>query len=110
MELDAAALHPDERLPTEVETVIYRVVQEALTNVVRHASASAASITLSARDGRVRVFIEDDGVGFDPDQQPVLGHLGIKGMLERAELVGATLSLSSKLGAGTVVMLEVARG
>ena len=110
VDFDPAALDADERLPPEIETAIYRVVQEALTNVVRHASASAASITLSARDGRMRVFIEDDGVGFDPDQRPVRGHLGIKGMRERAELVGATLSLSSKPGAGTVVMLEVARG
>jgi two-component system sensor histidine kinase NreB len=86
------------------------VVQEALTNVVRHASASAASVTLSARDGYVRVFVEDDGVGFDPGERPARSHLGIQGMLERAELVEGTLSITSTPGNGTVVLLEVSRG
>jgi len=110
VELDTAALGPEERLSPEVETVVYRVVQEALTNVVRHASATTASVTLAGRDGRVRVFIEDDGVGFDPAQRPVSAHIGIEGMLERAELVGGTLSVSSTPGAGTTIVLEVARG
>jgi len=110
VELDAEALGAEERLAPEIETVIYRVVQEALTNVVRHASATIASVTLSGRDGHVRVFIEDDGVGFDPQQVPSRAHLGVEGMVERAELVGGTLSVSSTPGAGTTVVLEVARG
>src|SRR3546814_3176652 len=68
VELDTAALAPDERLAPEVETVIYRVVQEALTNVVRHASATTASVALAGRDGTIRVFVEDDGTGFEPQQ------------------------------------------
>ena len=110
VDLDTAALHPDERLPTETETVIYRVVQEALTNVVRHAAASTASVTLNARDGRIRVFIEDDGVGFDPEHQQTRPHLGVEGMRQRAELVEGSLSITSTAGNGTVVLLEVARG
>ena len=110
VELDTAALHPEERLPTEIETVIYRVVQEALTNVVRYAGASTASVTLSVRDGQIRVFIEDDGAGFDPSQRQLRPHLGIQGMLERAELVGGSLSITSTPDSGTVVLLEVARG
>jgi signal transduction histidine kinase len=110
VELDTAALHPEERLPTEIETVIYRVVQEALTNVVRHAGASTASVTLSARDGQIRVFIEDDGVGFDPGQPQLRRHLGIQGMLERAELVEGSLLITSTPENGTVVLLEVTRG
>ena len=110
VELDTAALGPEERLAPEIETVIYRVVQEALTNVVRHASATAASVTLSGRDGHVRVFIEDDGVGFDPQHVPSRAHLGVEGMVERAELVDGTLTVSSVPGAGTTIVLEVARG
>src|SRR3546814_12164936 len=83
VELDTAALAPDERLAPEVETVIYRVVQEALTNVVRHASATTASVALAGRHGTIRVFVEDDGPGFDPQPAPTRPPLGIEGMLER---------------------------
>lgn len=110
IELDAAALPPEERLPAEVETVIYRVVQEALTNVVRHAQASTASVTLIPRDGHLRVFIEDDGAGFDMNVQPDRPHLGIEGMRQRAELIDGSVSITSIAGAGTVVLLEVTRG
>ncbi|MFP5328455.1 MAG: GAF domain-containing sensor histidine kinase [Acidimicrobiia bacterium] len=110
IELDAAALAPDERLSPEVETVIYRVVQEALTNVVRHASAAAASVTFAGRNGVIRVFVEDDGRGFDPQEVPTRAHLGIEGMLERAGLVGGTVSVTSVVGAGTTIVLEVPRG
>jgi signal transduction histidine kinase len=110
VELDVAGLHPDERLPSEIETVIYRVVQEALTNIVRHAAASTASVTLNVRDGQIRVFIEDDGVGFDPARRHERPHLGLDGMHERAELVQGSLSISSTPGNGTVVLLELSCG
>ena len=107
VELDAHALAADDRLSPEIETVIYRVVQESLTNVVRHASATTASVALANRADRLRVLIEDDGAGFDPRQRPSRPHLGIGGMLERAELVGGTVSVTSAVGAGTTVVLEV---
>lgn len=110
VELDTAAMQAEERLAAEVETAIYRVVQEALTNVVRHARASTASVTLTARGTQIRVFIEDDGVGFDPSQPHLQPHLGIQGMRERAELVEGSLSITSALESGTVVLLEVVRG
>jgi signal transduction histidine kinase len=110
IELDTAGLGAEERLPTEIETVIYRVVQESLTNVVRHAAAATASVTVSGLESTVRVFIEDDGIGFDAAQRPVDARLGIEGMLERAELVAGTLLISSAPGAGTTVVLEVSRG
>lgn len=110
VELDAAALAPDERFAPEIETVIYRVVQEALTNVVRHASASTASVALACRGGVIRVFVEDDGAGFQPEMVPASAHLGLEGMLERAELVGGTVSVTSESGVGTTVILEVPRG
>ena len=110
VELDTSALAPDERLAPEIETVVYRVVQEALTNVVRHAAATTASVALAGRDNVIRVLIEDDGVGFDPQQTPTRERLGVDGMLERAALVGGTVSVTSAVGAGTTVVLEVPRG
>ena len=90
-----------DRLPPEIETVVYRVVQEALTNITRHAGAATASITVIVAEGRVRALVEDDGVGFETDAVPTRGHLGLKGMAERAELVGGTVELSSTTGTGT---------
>lgn len=110
VDLDASALTERARLAPELETVIYRVVQEALTNVVRHASASTVSIAAVERDGKIRVLIEDDGVGFDPVQTPARAHLGLEGMGERAELVGGCVAVSSVPGGGSTVVLEVPRG
>jgi len=110
VELDTAALHREERLSPGTETVVYRVVQEALTNVIRHAAATSASVTLSVIEDRVRVFIEDDGKGFDSTQPLAEPNLGTQGMQERAKLVDGSLSIMSEPGAGTVVLLEVPRG
>jgi len=110
IELDTAALHDEDRLAPGTETVVYRVVQESLTNVIRHAEASSASVTLSLIDGQVRVFIEDDGVGFDSAQPLARPHLGTQGMQERAQLIDGSLSITSRPGEGTVVLLEVPRG
>jgi signal transduction histidine kinase len=110
VELAVTAFAPDERLSPEAETVVYRIVQEALTNVVRHAHASHASVTITARDAHIRALVEDDGTGFNPDQRQPEAHLGLDGMAERAALIGATLQVLSEPGSGTVVMLEVARG
>ena len=95
------------RLPSEVETVVYRVVQEALTNVTRHAGAATASITVIVAEGRVRALVEDDGIGFDTGAAPTRGHLGLKGMAERADLVGGTVELFSIPGSGTTILLEL---
>ncbi len=97
----------DARLPPEIETVIYRVVQEALTNVTRHAGAATASITVIVAEGRVRALVEDDGSGFETGAAPTRGRLGLKGMAERADLVGGTVELSSTPGSGTTVLLEL---
>ena len=97
----------DARLPPEIETVIYRVVQEALTNVTRHAGAATASITVIVAEGRVRALVEDDGSGFETCAVSTRGRLGLKGMAERADLVGGTVELSSTPGSGTTVLLEL---
>ena len=103
-------LDSEERLAPETETVVYRVVQEALTNVVRHARASSVSITVTVLDHRVRTLIEDDGIGFETSPGSNGRHLGLNGMEERAGLVGGTLTLSSTPGRGTTILLEVPRG
>ncbi|MDO9176389.1 MAG: sensor histidine kinase, partial [Actinomycetota bacterium] len=90
----------------EIATAVYRVVQEALTNVVRHARATNASVAVTAAAGRLRTLVEDDGVGFDPTELNN-GHLGVKGMKERAELVGGTVRVVSAPGSGTTIVLEV---
>ena len=95
-----------EGLTPALSTVVYRVVQEALTNVVRHAQATSASVAVTISGDRLRAVIEDDGRGFDPNQRPD-GHLGVRGMEERAELVGGSVRVVSAPGQGTTVVLEV---
>lgn len=106
----AVNLRPDERLAPETETVVYRVVQEALTNIIRHARASTVSVAVTRFGERVRAQIEDDGVGFDPSSRRDGGHLGLAGMEERAYLVGGTVAVTSVPGEGTTVLVEVPHG
>jgi two-component system, NarL family, sensor histidine kinase DevS len=95
-----------ERLPAEVETTLYRIVQEALTNIVKHAEASNVSILLVRRESSATVVIEDDGKGFDPGATRDEG-LGLEGMRERAELHDGRLTIESKADAGTTLAVEV---
>jgi PAS domain S-box-containing protein len=97
-----------ERLPTVVETALYRVVQEAMTNVVRHARATRVDVLAERRGDRVMVMVEDDGVGFEPDLLQRGEHFGLLGIRERAEALGGKLTVESALGAGTTVVVEVA--
>ncbi len=94
------------RLQTEVETALYRIVQEALTNIVKHARASHVSIVLSERGKAVSVVIEDDGIGFVLEGAREDG-LGLVGMRERVGLVGGRLRVESRSGAGTTLFVEV---
>jgi signal transduction histidine kinase len=100
-----AAKLPD-RLPEDHEIVLYRVAQEALTNVARHARASSARVELTETAETVVLEVHDDGVGFDPaaeEQQGGLDHFGLAGMRERVELAGGTWTMWSRPGAGTVL-------
>jgi signal transduction histidine kinase len=94
------------RFATEVETCVYRVVQEALTNVAKYARASHVGVVVTRPANGLSVIIEDDGAGFEPDHVPS-GRLGLLGMRERAGLVGGTLSVESSVGAGTTVTLRI---
>ncbi|MDF1522534.1 MAG: sensor histidine kinase [Trueperaceae bacterium] len=91
------------RLPRQEETVLYRAVQEALTNVVRHAKATSVSVVATKGGSSVRLVIEDDGVGFDPDALAPAEMIGLLGMRERLELLGGSLRIESAPGAGCTV-------
>ena len=104
--VDLEARLGDRRLPPEAETALYRIVQEALTNVVKHAAAHRVSITLVRKEAAAVVVIEDDGQGFDPETVRA-GALGFTGMRERVELVGGRLTVETSPGAGTTVVAEV---
>jgi signal transduction histidine kinase len=95
-----------DRLPDEVETALYRIAQEGLTNIVKHAGAGRVSIVLTQKERAVIVVVEDDGVGFDPAAADEEG-LGIVGMRERVGLVGGRLFIESTTGAGTTLVAEV---
>jgi two-component system, NarL family, sensor histidine kinase DevS len=94
-----------ERLPSDVETTLYRITQEALTNVVKHAQARRVSIVLTRRDGSVAAVIEDDGRGFGSGDGS--GGLGLLGMRERIALVEGRLEVESTPGSGTTLSIEV---
>jgi signal transduction histidine kinase len=94
------------RLPHEIETVLYRVIQEALTNVVKHAGAERVSIVLTQRSSGIRVVVEDDGRGFDAGDVRN-DALGVVGMQERVALVGGSLEIESASGAGTTLAAYV---
>jgi signal transduction histidine kinase len=99
------------RLAPQSETALYRIAQEALTNVVRHAEATGVSVLLEWHDSRAILVVEDDGRGFEVEAVRRSGapasKLGILGMEERAALVGGTLTIESRPGAGTAVFVEV---
>ncbi|QYG94292.1 GAF domain-containing sensor histidine kinase [Iamia sp. SCSIO 61187] len=103
-----AADGDEAELRSEIETVVYRVVQESLTNVVRHARASRATVEVSIEPDHVRAVIIDDGVGFAVDDG-VLRSLGLAGMRERALLVDGNLQITSAPGAGTSIVVKVPR-
>ena len=90
------------RLQAEIETTIYRVVQEALTNVARHAGVDKVAVRLWTEQGTLNVQIEDQGAGFDPEHALVAEESsGLVGMRERAVLLSGELTIESTLGAGT---------
>jgi two-component system nitrate/nitrite sensor histidine kinase NarX len=94
-----------EKLPADVQVAIYRLCQEGLNNIAKHANANQVDIQLHYKKGGVELRIRDDGCGFNPDQTPA-GHYGLSMMRERAAAVGATLSITSQPGQGTEIMIR----
>jgi two-component sensor histidine kinase len=96
------------RLPPGVETHLYRILQEALGNVAKHAGASRVGVLLERRDGHALFIVEDDGRGFDPVAAANgSGSMGLVNMRERAALVGGTLEIETSPGAGTTLFVRV---
>lgn len=97
-------------LSEDIEITLYRVVQEAILNAVRHGNAEQITVLVNRNENTLRVMVEDDGVGFKPervlDQSPEKS-LGILGMQERVELIGGTFNLESSPGEGTRVQVNV---
>jgi two-component system, NarL family, sensor kinase len=91
------------RLPMEVETSIYRIAQESLTNVRRHAAARKVSLAVRCNPDAATIEVRDDGVGFDVGAALRYGRLGLEGMIERVELLGGTIRIDSRPGAGTTI-------
>jgi len=92
-------------LPAKVQVAIYRVCQEALNNVAKHAGASLVEISLKHEAGAIELSLRDDGRGFDPERT-TSGHYGLSMMHERAEAVGALLSIMSQPGRGTELTIR----
>ena len=99
------------RLASEIETALYRIAQEALNNVYKHAGANRADVMLERRDGKVVLIVEDDGRGFDPEAEAIPREdgrgMGLIGMSERAALAGGALEIESGSGKGTTVFARV---
>jgi signal transduction histidine kinase len=99
-ELALPAVRIDGGLGRDLETTIYRVIQEALTNVIKHARADTARVSISTADGEVKVEVEDNGVGFDSGNATT--GFGLAGIRERVSLAGGTVDVAST-GNGTLV-------
>jgi signal transduction histidine kinase len=101
----------EQRLPAAIETTLYRVAQEALTNVVKHAQATRVSLIIERRTDAVHMIVEDNGAGFDADAVRHTAHaehrLGLVGMAERVAHIGGTLTIESTPGRGTEVFVRI---
>jgi two-component system, NarL family, sensor histidine kinase NreB len=108
LSVDLTVIGMKERLPRDIETAAYRIVQEAAANTLRHAEANHLEIRVDQRQDWLIVMVRDDGKGFDSEDAPQLRRgLGVQGMRERAELVGGSLQVLSAPGAGTTILARL---
>ena len=103
VDVDLRGISPD--FSDETQTVLFRVVQEALTNAARHSGATNVSIVTSANEGKLRLVVEDDGTGFDPTAPTT--RLGLAGIRERVQMIGGALRIESSPEAGTALVVDV---
>ena len=97
----------DDRLPPRVEVCVYRIVQEALSNVAQHSGATACTVSLSAGVDQLQLVIDDNGKGFAPAAQPAARGLGLIGMRERAQSLGGTFAITNRPGGGTRISVNL---
>lgn len=101
-----------QRLPEQVATAVFRIVQEALANIIKHAQARQAAVMVRQADGRVWLEVRDDGCGIEPARLRAVpaGHLGLRGMRERTALLGGELTLDTAPGRGTRLTVAIPTG
>jgi signal transduction histidine kinase len=97
----------EQRLPSEIENTLFQIAQESLNNVLKHAKASKIQVRLSFEPDGCRLTIQDDGVGFEPENLRRYGGYGLENMRERLELIKGALTIDSQPGAGTTLDIEV---
>lgn len=107
IQVDFVTRDVGERLPVEIETIIYRVIQEALTNIARHAQATTASVMIDRRQDRIRIIVEDNGIGMDASVPGKRKSLGLQGIRERAALFNGSLTIETEPGQGTSLFVEI---
>jgi len=111
IKIDYQYICPDRlgRLPVRTEVTLYRIAQEAITNIIRHANANHASLILMRSINDTLLLIEDDGSGFDPEkvERDGLTHMGLIAMRERAALLGGELTIESTPGNGTTIRVKI---
>jgi signal transduction histidine kinase len=110
MEVKFITMGMDERLDPNIETVLYRISQEALNNIIKHADAKHVVVHLERKQDSIAVYIKDDGKGFDVNETLVKhqgGRIGLIGMQERASIIGGSLSVQSSKGDGTRIFVEI---
>ncbi|OKP95435.1 two-component sensor histidine kinase [Paenibacillus sp. P46E] len=100
----------ENRYDSEIETVMYRVCQEAVLNALKYAQVDLVRVILTEQDGMLKLTIEDEGIGFSPGDEPTGTGLGLYGMQERAELVGGSFSIRTETGMGTSIFIQVPVG
>jgi signal transduction histidine kinase len=105
--LEIGARDVPETLPRDVALCLFRIAQEGLRNIARHAGASRAEVRLQRLNGGLQLTVEDDGVGFDPAQHSIRASLGHAGMQERARLLGGKIEIESSPGHGTTILAWV---
>jgi signal transduction histidine kinase len=100
----------DGAFDTDAEIHVYRIVQEAITNVVKHAAATEATVVIKKRPGTISISIRDNGRGFDPSKSSSHSHdvgYGLDGIAERVRILAGTLVINTKPGEGTSLTVEV---
>jgi len=107
LKFKAVGVGEDERLLPDIEIALYRIAQEALTNVTRHSQATRADLLLEKNDHKVLLIIEDNGTGFEPESSKTGEHLGLLGIQERAETLGGTLTIESIPNLRTTLVVEI---
>ncbi|MDR6194012.1 sensor histidine kinase [Siphonobacter sp. SORGH_AS_0500] len=97
------------RLSSAIEVNLYRIVQEAINNSLKYAKASVIDITLTEKKGKINLRIQDDGIGFNPEElaKKAIAHSGLGNMKLRAESIGSTFEISSIIGKGTTIKIEL---